>query len=419
MKKIYRIFILCFFLTLFYEGSFHSHYTAAAAYKKAARPNLTVSLKEVSLEQAALGRDANGRMVYSAYIRNHSSEGTVKKIEYIYSALVRNPTLPTVETGDITGACTQTTVTLTATHIRPGKISKQVQCAGDESGQLSAMKLQKIRLYAGTALYTYNVASGKGKTGWGSKDKKPPVISGWVGKNSYNGKDAYLVCYSDWKNKFDFTKYVSATDNRDGTVKVKADTDDIDWEKDGVYKVTYTATDKAGNEASAWAKVQVFVSGTAEQIADSVLKSVTKKNWSDEKKARAIYKYVRGHCTYVGTGSHSDWEAAAIRGLRYQSGDCFTYYSMARLLLTRAGIPNIMITRYPSHKGYHHWWSLVHAKNGWYHFDTTPRKRNAMFCLLTDAQMWKYSSGSTFRFQTGKYPQRAKKKISKDPQKGA
>lgn len=417
MKNIYRIFMLFFFLALLCKGSIYDH-NMAAAKKKTAKPNLTVSLKEVSLENASLQRDGNGRMIYTASVRNRSSKGTIKKIEYIYSAMVKNPA-SSVETGDITNAAVRKTVTLTATNIRPGKRSNQVWCDGDESGQLSAMQLKTIRLYAGTALYTYDTATNKGKTSWGTEDKKPPVISGWTGKNSYRGNDAFLVCFSDKKDKFDFTKYVSATDDRDGNVKVKADTSKINWEKDGIYKVTYTAADKAGNRTSAWAKVQVFVSGTAEQFADRVLSSITKKNWSDEKKCRAIYKYVRGHCAYVGTGSHASWKTAAVNGLRYQSGDCFTYYSVAKLLLTRAGIPNITVTRYPSRKGYQHWWNLALVKNEWYHFDTTPRKKNADFCLVTDAQLWGYSSGSTFRFQTDKYPKRAKKKISKDPQKGA
>lgn len=195
------------------------------------------------------------------------------------------------------------------------------------------------------------------------------------------------------------------------------DTSRINWEKDGIYKVKYTAVDKAGNKATAWAKIQIFVTGTAEQIADSALASITEKNWSDEKKCRAIYQYVQKRCTYVGTGPHSNWRAAAVKGLRYQSGDCYTYYSMAKLLLTRAGIPNITVTRYPSYDGYRHWWNLTWVKNGWYHIDTTPRPNRPNFCLMTDAQLQHFSSGSTFRYQTKQYPKRATKKISKNPQK--
>lgn len=412
MKNLYRIFMLFLLFSAFCKGVIYGQGTAVAAKQKTAKPNLTVLLKEVSLENAKLQKDANGHMVFTASVQNHSSKGTIRKIEYVYSISVRNAAA-SVETGDITSAPVKATVTLTATNIKPGKISDPVQCDGDESGQLSAMKLTQIRLYAGTALYTYDAATNKGTTGWGTKDQTPPVISGRIGKNSYCGNDVYLVCYSNEKNNFNFTKYVSATDNRDGTVKVTADTSKINWNKNGIYKLMYTAVDKAGNKASAWAKIQVFVPGTAEQIADSVLRSITKKDWSNERKCRAIYKYVRGHCAYVASSSHVDWRTAAVRGLRYQSGDCYTYYSISKLLLTRAGIPNITITRYPSHQP--HWWNLAMVNNQWYHFDTTPRTRKGDFCLLTDSQMWSYSRGTTFQFQKEKYPKRATKKISKNP----
>ncbi len=416
MKNAYRIWILTFLFLLAGGSIFGKDNAAQAAAKKAAKPNLTVPLSKVSLEGAKLERDARGQMIYTASIRNRSKKGTIKKIEYIYSAMVSQPS-PAVETGEATIGTKRTTVTLTAKQIRPGKTSKPVSCSGDESGQLSAMKLKKIRLYAGTALYTYNMNTKKGRIRWGTKDKKSPVIRGWAGKNSFGGKEPFLTCYSDRKDTYDFTKYVSASDKRDGRVKIQADTSRINWEKDGIYKIRYTAVDKAGNQASAWAKIQVFVTGTAEQIADSALASITKKNWTDEKKCRAIYQYVQRRCSYVGTGSHSNWRAAAVKGLRYQSGDCFTYYSMAKLLLTRAGIPNITVTRYPSYSGYRHWWNLVWVKNGWYHLDTTPRPNRPDFCLMTDEQLQRYSSGSTFRFQTKMYPKRATKKISKNPQK--
>ncbi|MCD7825965.1 MAG: hypothetical protein LUH14_08400 [Clostridiaceae bacterium] len=279
------------------------------------------------------------------------------------------------------------------------------------------MKLQKIKLYTGEALYSYNVSAKKTSLRWATADKKAPEFSGWVGKNSCNGSDIYRVYYSDRKKTYNFKKYVSAEDERDGKVAFTVDTSGINWKKDGVYKIRFSAKDKAGNVGTAWAKVQVYVPGTAESIADTVLKSITKKSASDEKKARAIYKYVKGHGVYVDNGTHKDWRTVAVNGIRYRSGDCYTFYSMTRLLLTRAGIPNIQITRYPSYEGYHHWWNLVYVEGGWYHLDTTPRRTAATFCLITDAQLsgWKGGSSSTFRFQTNAYPKRAKKKISPNP----
>lgn len=384
--------------------------TVEAAKKvKQKQPNLTVAYKNVKLVNPKMQKSANGKMLYQAEVKNLSAKGTIKKVEYTYSIHVKQ-TVPAVESGEATETLVPKNVTLTAKNIKPGKTSKSVSCVGDASGSIERMKLVKVRLYAGTALYTYDAAKRTGKLTWGTADKKAPSIQGMVGNKSYYEKEIHWTCFADQRKEYDFGAYVTAVDNRDGKVKVKVDTSGIHWEKEGVYKVLYSATDRAGNKATAWAKVRVLFPGTAEHTADSVLKGVVKKGWSDEKKAVAIYRYVQRHCSYVDNGTHGDWRNAALNGIRYQSGDCFTYYSVARMLLTRAGVPNIMVTRYPAYTGYHHWWSLVYVRNGWYHFDTTPRKRKADFCLLTDKQVWGYST-STFRFQTSRYIKRATKVI--------
>ncbi len=385
----------------------------AAKKSKEKKPKLTVSYKKVSMVNSRMKTNAKGKVEFCAKIKNKSSKGTIRKIVYTYHIMEKQQG-PAVETGAVTETLVPKTVCLVAKNIKPGKTSKEVRCEGDVSGQLGGMQLQKVELYAGTGLYTYDAVGKKGKLTWGKADKKPPVISGMVGKYSYNGKTVHQICYSDQKNTYDFKQFVTAKDDRDGKVKLHVDTSKINWDKDGVYKVYYSATDKAGNKVTAWAKVQVYKPGAAEQIADSVLKTIIRKSWSDEKKARAIYRYVRGRCSYVDNGTHGDWRKTAVNGIRYQSGDCFTYYSVARLLLCRAGIPNQEVVRYPSYEGYRHWWSLVYVKNGWYHLDTTPRKQKEDFCLLTDKQVWGFSTG-TFRFQTSRYVERAKKKISSSP----
>jgi hypothetical protein len=256
---------------------------------------------------------------------------------------------------------------------------------------------------------------GETETPSGETDTTAPVFSGWIGKKSaYNGC-VLRVCYDDRKDTYDFLDHIKAVDDRDGTVEIAVDASAIDWETEGIYKVWYTASDKAGNVATTWAKVQVLKAGTAESIADDILSSITKSSWSDEKKLRAIYKYVKNNITYVHRGSHKNWRKVAVNGIRYQSGDCFTYYSVSRLLITRLGIPNIMICRYPIPNGMEHYWNLVYVRGGWYHFDTCPRSRDGYFCLQTDAQLRKYSTGYVFKFNKKLYPARATKKISRDP----
>ncbi len=396
--------------------------TTQKKYKIRVRDNkrgisLPVSPDEVKLVNPRM-KTVGGKTRLVAKVKNLASRGRIKRIEYIYTANVAPETVSAqTESGSAENraAVSEQTVVLSAKNIGPGKTSGSVSCPGDVSGKLSDMKLQKVRLYTGDALCTWKERPGRISLSWGGADTKAPVISGWVGKGSYDGKEVYRICYADRQKTYSFKEFVEGKDDRDGSVKLKVDTSKINWKKDGIYKVYYTASDKAGNVARKWAKVRVIVPAAAERVADSVLKTITKKNWSDERKARAIYRYVKQRASYVDNGTHSDWRKVALNGIRYQSGDCYTYYSMARLLLTRAGIFNMEVTRYPAYTGYHHWWNLVYIRGGWYHLDTTPRQHDAQFCLMTDAQLKIYSTGSTFRFQEKKYPERATKKISPNP----
>lgn len=299
-------------------------------------------------------------------------------------------------------------------NIKKGKTSKRVYCSGLLDGDIAKMKPVKVMIYSGNSVFTYYPQKKKAVFQWG-KDTKAPVFKGLIKKKSYKPEDIYRVYYSDKKNTYNFKQFVTAVDDRDGKVPIQVDTSKINWNKSGVYRIWYKAKDRAENVSKTWAKVQVYKPGTVERAADRVLASITRKSWSDAKKARAIYRYARGHMTYVHNSPHSQWRVSALRSFRYSSGNCYNYYSLSRTLLTRAGIPNMMIKRYPTPRGMKHYWNLVYVNGGWYHFDTTPRTRNANFCLLTDDQMFHYSSGYTFQFKRSLYPARAKKHISPTP----
>lgn len=247
------------------------------------------------------------------------------------------------------------------------------------------------------------------------RDKKPPVIKGFIGKKSYNGQDVFVTLYADRKTAY--KKYVTAYDKHDGKVPVKADLSKINWNKNGIYTVTVTAKDAAGNQAKRKMRVQVRCLKGIDLYADKILKKITKSGWSDKVKCQAIYSYMQSHMRYVNYNGGKSWTSAALRGLRYGNGNCYAYYSLSRLLLTRAGIPNLMVTRYPAVPNHHHWWNLAYVKGGWYHFDTTPRRLRGRFCLLTDAQLGKYESRSpgTYRYQSSRYPKRAGKVICGGP----
>lgn len=367
---------------------------------------LPVSFSEVETKQQ------NGTI----YVCNKSKSGKIKKIVYYYKWEEWEVPETAVSDSAVTAAPQKVnrTMTLVAYNVAAGK-TVEVKCNDYEQWKTAAVlhKPEKIEMYTGDALYRYDSKKNTYTFLWGTPDTTAPKFFGLLKKKSYSGLgDIYRIYYSDKKDSYNYGQFVSATDDRDGKVKVQVDKSKINWKKEGKYKIYFRAADKAGNTATTWAMVQVLKPKSAESAADQVLRSITKKGWSSTKKAKAIYNYVRKNTSYVHNSSHVYWRKAALRGLRYQSGDCYTYYAMCRLLLTRAGIPNILIKRYPTPGGQRHFWNLAYVQGGWYHFDTTPRNRKGKFCLRTDAQMKAYSSGYTFRFKKSLYPKRAKRKIA-------
>lgn len=388
-------------------------------------PSIPVTLDETGIELEYGGEELR------AVIGNCSETGSIKKIEYIYDAYiyhskteengeyVDDETTLTVEdedTGEILEEEPDETEECRRVTIRAGKIGageeKEVTVKGDFGDpDLLDMELLRVRIYTGKAVLSYNMSNNRMSVKWQIKDTTPPVVSGWAGSDGYNAKDVFMVAYSD--REYDFLKYVHASDNMGGKVKLTVDTGKINWKKSGIYEITYTATDLAGNETKKSAKVQVRAVNDLDRMADSILKNIVKDSWSDQQKAEAIYRYMRKNYSYVDSNDHESWEKSALYGLRYQSGNCFVFYSVSRLLLTRCGIPNIEVKRSAGSR-HGHWWNYVYIDGGWYHFDTTPRRRRATFCLVTDDQLSAYSraAGNSHIWDKSLIPKGATKKIN-------
>lgn len=246
----------------------------------------------------------------------------------------------------------------------------------------------KFYVYTGRMLNTYNCETENLSFTYAVPDTVAPVIKGFVGKNSYNDGIPYQTVYAG--EKYDYFKYVTAEDDRDTKVNLTVDTSKVNFKKKGTYTITYIAKDAAGNTAKETAKIAVRKVEQVDEMADSVLREITQKNWSDEKKAVAIHNYTRRHIVYNGVEGSPSWEKEAQNGFWTGRGNCYTFYSVARILLTRAGIPNIEVTRV---KGVgEHTWNMAYVDGGWYHIDCNPRKTGGRFCLLTDAQLKDYSS---------------------------
>jgi transglutaminase-like putative cysteine protease len=92
---------------------------------------------------------------------------------------------------------------------------------------------------------------------------------------------------------------------------------------------------------------------------------------TQREQARAIFDWIRNHVSYTSDGPKDSVYEGAYRALQYGQGDCYTFYAIAEVMLTKAGIPNQMVTRVESKT--RHYWNLVNCdENGWLHFDSTP-----------------------------------------------
>ena len=132
-----------------------------------------------------------------------------------------------------------------------------------------------------------------------------------------------------------------------------------------------------------------------DQTVANVLASIITDDMTKLQKARAIYDYTRTKIRYTGDSDKSDWKQGAYEGLSAKKGDCFTYYAVARALLTAAGIDNLEVTRVGGISS--HWWNLVNCGDGWYHFDATPRSSQMPAFdsfMFTDAQAAEYTEAT-------------------------
>ncbi len=201
-------------------------------------------------------------------------------------------------------------------------------------------------------------------------DKTPPVITGVNDKVVPLGSS---ISYRDG---------VSVTDNDDANVQLNIDNSKVDLTKLGVYSVTYSATDKRGNTASAVAKITVYDAGEKGEITTSVctkeeldalcekiLREILTDGMTERQKAEAIYNRVR-QIKYVNNAKKEHWVAGAYTGLTTYRGDCFNYYAASKALLTLAGIPNYDMVRVGGTSD--HYWNIAYVDGGWYHFDACP-----------------------------------------------
>ncbi|MDR1638290.1 MAG: DUF5011 domain-containing protein [Clostridiales bacterium] len=187
---------------------------------------------------------------------------------------------------------------------------------------------------------------------------------------------------------------VTVTDDRDEDIELQIDSSKVDIETEGTYRVTYYATDRAGNTASVAANLEVFETSTevVDAMADEILQKIGVETMNTEGKIRAIWKWVRSNLAYLNPDTKHGVYPGAYYGLKKRSGDCYTFYAVSEVLLTRAGVETMGITRIPGRTK--HYWNLVKSDEGlWYHFDSVPYTGDSFnTAMFTESQAEEYTA---------------------------
>ena len=191
---------------------------------------------------------------------------------------------------------------------------------------------------------------------------------------------------------------VTVTDDHDTAAKLELDSSGVDLSTPGVYTVTYSATDAAGNKAQAQAQVTVLEKqkdhveiDVIYKAVDDILAKFITEDMTDRQKAEAVYVWTRLHFTYGGHTDTTDYVQSAYQFLTTKKGDCFGYFALQKLMLERMNIPTIDVKKvknFPSDSN--HYWLLVSIDGGenYYHYDNVWSK---YLCLVTDKRLNSFS----------------------------
>ncbi len=213
---------------------------------------------------------------------------------------------------------------------------------------------------------------------------------------------------------------ITVTDDYDDDPVLKVDDSHVNYTKDGEYYIIYSAIDKAGNIRTVKAKITVTIEAPTEETGEggrgyitaggggdpySLASSVMSGLWrgSDVETARAIFNWVHSNIYYMNVRGSMTYESAAYLGFSRRAGDCYVFYSCAKMLLDCAGIPNMMVKRYPvTTNG--HYWNLVKLNGEWYHCDATKFMNHpGVYFMCTDDQI----NDSFHQYNGSLYPMRA------------
>lgn len=228
-------------------------------------------------------------------------------------------------------------------------------------------------------------------------DREPPRILGAQDLDVYQGATV------------SYRQGIELSDDSGGEVSLSVDSSAVDIDSPGTYPVLYTAQDPSGNRSAVYVHITVHPwtvdQEELDRLAEEALDSVLTEGMSGLDKVNAIYGYITTNVRYGDYPDSTDWARAAYVGLKNHQGDCYVFASVAKLLLTKAGITNMDISK-STHYG-DHYWNLIDLGDGWYHFDTTPHSGSPRIVMWTDEQLMYYSKQNfnTHDYDHSQYPE--------------
>jgi len=281
-------------------------------------------------------------------------------------------------------------------------------------------------------------SDGDDSGGASGSDRKAPTIT------VKNGDVIYLFAGENalWKT------YVTVNDSS-GTGKIMSvDSSNVKLDVPGVYSVTYTVSDSAGNSKDYTVKVVVTKKEYSyDGLMDKIKLIVASDsfgadaNSTTKQKVKAIYSYVNSktNVAFVNTSNtpnidrknwETDWVEEAHRTLAKNQGDCYSYYSLSKAFFEYFKIENVGIqrdnTNIPSDQGTH-FWCVVNIGTAeeklWYYYDATrlagkfSSDNSSNGCLMTLNKIKSYTPNKAlsydfYEFDPSDYPTVSTKVIS-------
>ena len=208
-----------------------------------------------------------------------------------------------------------------------------------------------------------------------------------------------------------YKKGVTVTDDKDENPTLEVDTSLVNPDKRGTYKITYTATDAAGNTSEKTTTIKIVsakISEATEETvyakADEILSEIITDNMTQLQQAKAVFDWVVKNITYSETAGIDDLLSAAYKGMYYRVGDCTVKQKTAEVMLNRLGIKNMEIEKIRDTRG--HYWLLIDVGEGWYHYDPNLQLDGTLIFYWHDADLWAYSNAhkNTHNYDPSKYP---------------